>query len=290
MAGNRPSKTVHGRDVTLEVYVEGTGSALVVLPSYGRGGDEDFDSFASKVSVAGFTVVHPLSPARRRRWRGCLSMTKRTTLRQSFSKLGHGKLFVLGHAFGHGVAKTVAVDHPALVYGIILAAAQGSSVPSEINQTPYQACDLSAPVEERLAALRKGFFAPNHDASIWLDGWYPETMRMQVSCVGRTPVKEFWGAGSARLLEIIPDSDPFKPREYWGELREQLGNRVTTEVVKDASHALFPEQPDGVAGVVIEWCRRLLSGGRQQEGVAGSKEWRRDSFGCWLRTSFSRNF
>jgi len=41
-------------------------------------------------------------------------------------------------------------------------------------------------------------------------------------------------------LEIIPDADPFKPRECWEELRHQLGNRVTTEIVTDASHALFP--------------------------------------------------
>ncbi len=46
---------------------------------------------------------------------------------------------------------------------------------------------------------------------------------MQVSSVGRTEVKEIWGAGFAPVLEIIPDSDLFKPREYWGELREQLG-------------------------------------------------------------------
>jgi len=34
---------------------------------------------------------------------------------------------------------------------------------------------------------------------------------MQVSSVGRTAVKEIWGAGSGPVLEIIPDSDPFKP-------------------------------------------------------------------------------
>jgi pimeloyl-ACP methyl ester carboxylesterase len=126
-------------------------------------------------------------------------------------ELGDGKAFVLGHAYGNGVARTVAVDHPSLVYGVILAAAQSSTVRPEINQTPHQACNLNASTEERLSTLRKGFFAPNHDPSIWLDGWYPETMRMQVSSVGRTAVKEIWGAGSGPVLEIIPDSDPFKP-------------------------------------------------------------------------------
>ena len=83
-------------------------------------------------------------------------------------------------------------------------------------------------------------------------------MQMQVSSVARVPISEFWAAGSAPLLEIIPDTDPFKPRECWEELRHQLGNRVTTEIVTDASHALFPEQPDRVADVVIAWCQRQM--------------------------------
>jgi pimeloyl-ACP methyl ester carboxylesterase len=99
-------------------------------------------------------------------------------------------------------------------------------------------------------------------------------MRMQVSSVGRTAVKEIWGAGSGPVLEIIPDSDPFKPRKCWGELRQQLGTRVTTEIVADASHALFPEQPDRVADVVITWCRRLSGkavsrGAHQGNGTPG---------------------
>ena len=48
MAQNRRSDFVHGTDVTLEVYVDGTGPALVVLPSYGRDGGADFDDFAKQ--------------------------------------------------------------------------------------------------------------------------------------------------------------------------------------------------------------------------------------------------
>ena len=40
-------------------------------------------------------------------------------------------------------------------------------------------------------------------------------MRMQVQSVSQTNVNEIWNAGSAPLLEIIPEFDPFKPREYW---------------------------------------------------------------------------
>lgn len=261
MVGTRQSRCVKGHGVTLEVYADGTGPALVVLPSYGRGG-EDFDSFADRVSAAGFKVLRPQP----RGISGSMGKMDGLSLHDQAAdvalvirELGDGKAVVLGHAFGHGVAKTVAVDYPSLVSGVIVASAQCSAVSPEIERTPQQACDLKAPTEERLAALRKGFFAPNHDATVWLDGWYPETMQMQVSSVRRTPASEFASAGNAPILEIIPDSDPFKPRPYWGELRQQLGDRVTTEIVEDASHALFPEQPERVADIVSESYQRLTS-------------------------------
>jgi hypothetical protein len=53
---------------------------------------------------------------------------------------------------------------------------------------------------------------------------------------------DWWGAGEAPLLELIPADDPFKPRDKWGEMREVYGERVQTVVIQDASHALFPEQ------------------------------------------------
>ena len=258
----KQSQFVSGKGVVLEVYVDGAGPALVILPSYGRGSGEDFDSFAVKVSAAGFRVLRPQPrgiAGSKGKMDGLSLHDQADDVALVIRQLGGGKAFVLGHAFGHGIAKTVAADDPSLVYGVILAAAQCSAVPSEISRTPHEACDLSASTEVRLAALCKGFFAPGHDASLWLTGWYPDTMKMQVSSVRRTPVREFWGAGSAPLLEIIPEQDPFKPREYRGELRKELGDRVTTALVPDASHALFPEQPEKVADTVVDWCRAFTS-------------------------------
>ncbi len=258
----RRNQRLDGSNVTIEVYVDGDGPGLVVLPSYGRGAGDDFGAFASMVSAAGFRVLRP-EPRGIAGSRGQMEGISLHDLANDVAlvirELSSGRAFVLGHAFGHAVAKTVAADHPSLVSGVILASAQCSAVPPDINQTPHIACDLTASTEDRLAALRKGFFAPNHDPSIWLEGWHPETMRMEVGSVARTRVDEFWGAGSAPLLEIIPDSDPFKPRPYWGELRQQMGDRVTTVIVPDAGHALFPEQPEKVAEAVVEWCHTRVA-------------------------------
>jgi pimeloyl-ACP methyl ester carboxylesterase len=258
MVQSRRSRFVQGNDVTLEVYVNGAGPALVALPSYGRDGGEDFDYFADMVGAAGFTVLRP-QPRGTAGSKGNMEGVSLHDLAADIAwvirELGDSRAIVLGHAFGNGVARMLAVDHPTLVRGVILAASQCTSVPPDIGKTPHQACDLQAPTEARLAALRKGFFAPGHDPSIWLEGWYPDTMRMEVGSAASVKASEYWGAGSAPVLEIIPEADPFKPPAYWRELRHQLGDRVTTKLVAGASHALFPEQPRAVAEVVLGWCR-----------------------------------
>jgi pimeloyl-ACP methyl ester carboxylesterase len=63
----------------------------------------------------------------------------------------------------------------------------------------------------------------------------------------------YWACGDVPLLEVIGAHDPLKPRPYWHELRDQFGKRVTTVIIQEASHALFPEQPDAVAGATLSW-------------------------------------
>src|SRR5260370_15756989 len=149
MAQNRRSELVHGTDVTLEVYVDGTGPALVVLPSYGRDGGADFDYFASKVGAAGFTILRPQPrgiAGSKGKMDGLTLHDLAADIALVTRSLGAVKAIVLGHAFGNGVARMIAVDHPSLVHGVILAAGQCSSLPPEISRTPHQPCELNVPV------------------------------------------------------------------------------------------------------------------------------------------------
>jgi hypothetical protein len=90
-----------------------------------------------------------------------------------------------------------------------------------------RAADLTRPDGERLAVLRLAFFAPGHDASIWLRGWYPETLKMQVASVtaDRANLMRYWAAGTASIFEIIAALDPFHQPDQWGDLRAQFGSR-----------------------------------------------------------------
>ena len=112
-----------------------------MLPSYGRGGGEDFDYFASKLAAAGFMILRPQP----RGIAGSKGKMQGLTLRDLAAdialvvrELGGGKAIVLGHAFGNGVARMMAVDHPSMVRGIILAAASHALFPEE----PDQVCNL----------------------------------------------------------------------------------------------------------------------------------------------------
>ncbi len=55
----RHSEMVTKGDVTIETYVQGTGPAIVMLPSTGRDGGEDFDGVAAILQAAGFKVLRP---------------------------------------------------------------------------------------------------------------------------------------------------------------------------------------------------------------------------------------
>ena len=55
----RISEMISSEDALIETYVNGRGPALVVLPSCGRDGGEDFDAFSGLVARAGFQVLRP---------------------------------------------------------------------------------------------------------------------------------------------------------------------------------------------------------------------------------------
>ena len=154
------------------------------------------------------------------------------------------------------LARVVTTDQPVLVRAVVLAAAEGSKVDPDISKTPGIVSDPSVPEAERIAALRKAFFAPDHDPRIWLGGWYHDTYLMQHEAVKASGIKDSWACGTVPLLQVIGDHDPFIPKPYWNEMSDQFGDRIAKVIVKDASHALFPEQPEAVAEAVLPWARK----------------------------------
>ena len=257
---SRHRETVAVGTARIVTCVDGTGPALVVLPSYGRDGLGDFDRFTDGIVEGGWRVLRPQP----RGIAGSTGPMRGVDLRDLaadvagvIEELGAVPAVVLGHAFGNMVARVLAVEHPGLIRGVILAAASAAKIAPAVNETPFIAGDPARPEEERLAALRLAFFAPGHDPHPWLDGWYPEALAMQRVAVGATELDVYRAAGEVPLLEVNARHDPFKPQVTWSELHDAVGPRVTTVLVEDAAHALFPEQPDRVAACVRRWLAGL---------------------------------
>ena len=259
-ARGRARTVVREGGIRLETYVDGAGPTFVVIPSYGRGSGTDFDDLTARLVTAGWTVLRPQP----RGVAGSVGPMTGLTLHDladdvASSIRAHGEppAVVLGHAYGNMLARLLATDHPDLVRALVLAATTTTDFSDDLAAQPFVAGDTTRPREERLAALRRAFFAPGHDPTPWLDGWSPETLAMQGAAVAAVPVTEYWAGGDVPVLELVAAEDPFLPPDRRQDLHREFPGRVTTVVVDGASHALFPEQPDAVAAALLSWLARL---------------------------------
>ena len=257
----RPSVIVAYDDVRIEVVDEGDGAAIVILPSLGRDGYEDYDACAQALVASGWRVLRPQPRgigASRGPMDGVLLPALARDVAEVIRQQGGGRAIVVGHAYGNFVARMTAVAHPEVVRGVVLAGAAAKNVAPAIQAAPGIAGNLALSDDERLKALRLAFFAIGHDATAWLHGWHPATQTMQAASSRGTVTRDaWWHAGNAPLLELIPDRDPFKPEQDWDQLKDEFGDRITVKVILDASHALFHEQPQAVADAIAAWAGTL---------------------------------
>ena len=248
----------HG-DVVIETIVEGRGPAVVLLPSLARD-SEDYDAVAEGLAAAGFLVLRPQP----RGIGGSTGPLERITLHDFASDvaavvktLGDGRAVIVGHAYGNWVARMTAVDHPALVRGVVIAAAAAKQYDPRLSREIDTAGDSTLPDAVRLAALRVAFFAPGNDPTSWLAGWHPRLRQAQRAAAAAVPQAEWWSGGTAPLLDLQAGQDPFKTPDKRDEMKNEFGARVTVVVIPGASHALFPEQPRAVVDALTKWIRGL---------------------------------
>lgn len=252
----------------IEVIAQGAGPVLVILPSLGRGA-EDYNVVAKLLAEERFRVLRP-QPRGVGRSTGPMSgQTLHDLAADIAAVIEHeksGPAVVVGHAYGHFVARMLATDHPELVRGVVLAAASSGKVPQGVNEPAVrpevreairQASELSLPEAERLRALQLAFFAPDHDPHVWLKGWHPETEKMENEASAATPVDEWFACGRARILDLQAENDAVAQPKFRGVLKAELGDRVTVLVIPDAGHALAPEQPEAMANAITVFARSL---------------------------------
>ncbi len=243
----------------IDTIAEGSGPLVVMLPSRGRD-SEDYSEVAAAIAAGGFRVLRPQP----RGIHGSTGPLDGLTLHDLATDVAAvieaehaGPAVVIGHAYGNWVARMLAVDHPDVVRGVVLAAAAAKSYPSELSVAVTKVADPTLPEAERRRYLQGAFFAPGHDPSAWLFGWFPDASRSQRDAADHTPQAEWWAGGRVPLLDLQAGADPFRPPSSRNELRDEFGGRITVVVVPDTSHALLPEAPDAVAKTIVKWMREL---------------------------------
>jgi pimeloyl-ACP methyl ester carboxylesterase len=257
-------------NIDIEILSQGSGPAIVLLPSLGRSG-EDYDAVATMLASDGFRVLRP-QPRGIGRSKGPMDGLSMHDLAGDVARVieseNKGPVVVVGHAFGNFVARQVAADRPDLVRGVVVAAGSAGKVPPgsaekpigpEIREAIDGPSNASLPESKRLEYLRIAFFAPGNDASVWLGGWNSQVHHMESHAREHTPVDDYFAAGTAPILDLQAEHDPVAPRRFAGVLKSLLGDRVTIAVIPNASHALFPEQPKAVAEAIAIFARRVYA-------------------------------
>jgi pimeloyl-ACP methyl ester carboxylesterase len=255
----RRSELVRYDQVQIEVLIEGHGPALVMLPSLARDSD-DYDEVAEGLAAAGFRVLRPKPRGIGRSTGPTANITLHDLARdiaEVVKTFGAGKAVVIGHAYGNWVARMTAADHPGLARGVAIVAAASKQYPAELSAAVTAAGNPALSDEQRLAALRFGFFAPGNDPTVWLKGWHPEIRDSQRAAAAAVKQSEWWSGGTAPLLDLQAANDPFKPESKRNEMKDEFGSRVTVMVIPNASHALIPEQPRAVVEALRQWIGSL---------------------------------
>jgi pimeloyl-ACP methyl ester carboxylesterase len=250
--------------ITIEYSDQGLGDAIVILPSLARSG-RDYDEVTAMLISSGFRVIRP-EP------RGILgSSGPMETLdlhdfaRDVAAVLDQeqtGAIVVVGHAWGSQPARMLAADRPDLVRAVVMAAASAGKLLPGSPEKPYSrlraeidgAGDESLPESRRLECLQKAFFAPGHDASVWLQGWYKAAHHAQSHARVTTPIDDYFSAGThVPILDLQAENDAVVIPNI---MKPYLGDRVTVQVIANAGHAMAPEQPQAMCDAIAAFARK----------------------------------
>jgi pimeloyl-ACP methyl ester carboxylesterase len=250
------ARLVQSESATIEIFTLGEGPLLVMLPSLGRG-VEDMAEVAQRIARQGFSVCLP-NPRGIGQSAGRMHNISLDDLADDVMRVIHAltaqPVVIAGHAFGNWVARNLATRFPSHIRGVVLLAAAHNTIRPELTRHINTCMDMGLSDDIRLDSLQYAFFAPGHDAQAWLSGWHPEVARMQREASQACPRHRWWHAGSAPILDLQAEQDPFAPSATAHDLAKELGTeRVQVLRIQHASHALIPEQPAAVTEAIIQF-------------------------------------
>ena len=253
--------------VTIQYLDQGVGPVIVMLPSLARSG-RDYDGVVPYMVAKGYRVIRP-EP---RGMNGSLGPMEKLSLHDFADDVAAvldqektGPIVVVGHAWGSQPARMLAADRPDLVIGVVMAAASAGKLLPGSNEKPFSrlraeidgAGNPALSESERLICLQKAFFAPGHDPSVWLDGWFQEAHEAQSYARVNTPIDDYFSAGNVvPILDLQAEYDAVVVPNI---MKPYLGERVTEQVILNAGHSMAPEQPKAMSDAVCQFADRMYA-------------------------------
>jgi pimeloyl-ACP methyl ester carboxylesterase len=250
-------RTIEVGDTTLECTLRGSGAPIVLLANAGCSVGY-FDHLARALVTAGFQTIS----INMRGVGGSLGSLDGTTLHDLagdvagvIEAIGCGPAHLVGHAFGNRIARCLAVDRPSVVRSVTLLAAGGLIGPPTPLGTPFRnATQVKMNGSDCVTMLGARWLSPASDPKVLeqVECW-PAVHLAHLATSRNVPLEDWWSGGTAPLLVIQGLDDAPAPPGNGHALREQLGERVRVVDLPHAGHFMVLEQPEAVAGAVLEF-------------------------------------
>ncbi|MFV0463490.1 MAG: alpha/beta fold hydrolase [Nostocoides sp.] len=237
-------------------YDEGSGPAIVLVP----GGSLDstyLKPFAQALVDGGHRVVRvetrrpPVDPDE------SVSMHDLADdVVEVMDELGLEQCWVAGHAFGNRVARTVALDYPDRVEGVILLAAGGAVPPSAQAQEALRIAFSDVPDAEALQAMEFMVGDPHDVPAAWQavkQARDPSVGDMQRRALIDTPSDEWARLATGKRAVVIQGTrDQIAPPANGDQLAAEYPDQVRLVTIDDAGH-LFPLlNPTATAKAILD--------------------------------------
>lgn len=261
------SRVVEREDAALAARMYGLSvdaPVVTILPMLGRGvadfTEEHGSNLTTRLVEAGFRVllVDPrgagestgdLTPDRARVERFAHDVEA------AMDAFDVASAHFIGHGVGNRIARTSATYSPARVDRLALLSVSGPiALTEDQRRTIRGAFAHLKPDAERMAIIRKGFFAEGNDPGPWRGGWHRDLALAQLRAVEASPLAPVFRAGGKPFLLVQALDDFTAPPDLVGrKLKLELGDQVTYVEIAGTGHAMIPERPDKVADLLIDY-------------------------------------
>ncbi len=230
---------------------------VVLLPSLGRA-RTDFDDLVAAIEGTGRRAVAVDLPgvgdaADRRPGPDLHAMAADVAGR--IDGLGPA-VHLVGHALGNRVARCLTAGRPGRVTSLTLLGCGGRFPGDPVARAALLRCFTEEPGSPgHREAVGTAFFAPGHPVPpSWSVGWWPAAAAAQGRAAESTPIEGWWvPPAPVPVLCVVGAEDRISPPANAADVVEQVGSRGRLAVVERAGHALLPEQPEQVAGLLAGW-------------------------------------